>query len=153
VAAAKITERVPGTAVVMLTVSRDDEDLFAALKAGASGYLLKDMDASRLHAALLGVLQGEAALPRTLVARVIDEFRAAERRPVLRLLGRRGVELTDREWEVLEQLRQGLDTGEIAARLGVSPVTVRRHVSGILAKLRVRDRKEMLQLLDDHATG
>jgi DNA-binding NarL/FixJ family response regulator len=63
------------------------------------------------------------------------------------------VELTDREWSVLEQLRQGLDTVEIAARLGVSPVTVRRHVSGVLAKLRVRDRKEMLQLLDDHATG
>jgi DNA-binding NarL/FixJ family response regulator len=148
-AAAQITERLPGTAVVMLTVSRDDEDLFAALKAGALGYLLKEMDEQRLHAALRGVLAGEAAIPRTLVARVVEEFRAAERRPALPLLRRRGVQLTSREWEVLERLRKGHSTGEIAAQLAVSQVTVRRHVSAILTKLRVSDRKEMLKLLDE----
>jgi two-component system nitrate/nitrite response regulator NarL len=152
-AAAKIAELQPDTTVVMLTVSRDDEDLFAALQAGASGYLLKDMAPARLAATLDGVLAGEAALPRTLVARVIREFRFAERRHGLPLLKRRGVELTEREWEVLQPMREGLSTGEIADRLGVSPVTVRRHVSGILAKLRVRDRKAALRLFEDEDTA
>jgi two-component system, NarL family, nitrate/nitrite response regulator NarL len=148
-AAARITEQLPGTAVVMLTVSRDDEDLFAALRAGALGYLLKDMDPSRLAAALRGVLTGEAALPRTLVARVIGELRAAERRPSLPLVRRRGVTLTAREWEVLELLREELTTAEIAHRLGIADVTVRRHVSAILAKLRVPDRRAMARLFED----
>jgi DNA-binding NarL/FixJ family response regulator len=152
-AAGRITEELPGSAVVMLTVSRDDADLFAALKAGASGYLLKDMDPERLPAALRGVLEGEAALPRTLVARVLEEFRGAERRPLPRFLKRRGVELTDREWEVLELLREELSTAQIAHRLGVSPVTVRRHVSAILGKLRVPDRKAMARLLEEHDDG
>ena len=152
-AAGRITEELPGTRVVMLSVSRDDADVFAALKAGASGYLLKDMDPERLPAALRGVLAGEAALPRTLVARVIEEFRGAERRPLPRFLKRRGVELTDREWEVLELLREELSTADIASRLGVSPVTVRRHVSAILAKLRVPDRKAMARLLEEHDVG
>jgi DNA-binding NarL/FixJ family response regulator len=147
-AAARITEHVPETAVVMLTVSRDDEDLFASLRAGALGYLLKDMDPGRLSAALRGVLSGEAALPRTLVARVVEEFRAAERRPSLPLVKRRGAKLTSREWEVLELLRKQLSTAAIAQHLGVSDVTVRRHVSSILAKLRVPDRQAMARLFE-----
>jgi DNA-binding NarL/FixJ family response regulator len=150
-AAAAIVERCPGTAVVMLTVSRADGDLFAALKAGASGYLLKDMDPERLAPALRGVLSGEAALPRTLVARVLQEFRVAERRPLLTLGTRTGVRLTTREHEVLEMLRDGLSTGEIASRMSRSPVTVRRHVSAILAKLRLRDRRALARLLAEHA--
>jgi two-component system nitrate/nitrite response regulator NarL len=149
-AAARISEQLPGTAVVMLTISRDDGDLFAALKAGAAGYLLKDMDSGRLPAALLGVLSGEAALPRTLMARVIEAFRTTERRPTLPLLKRRGVRLTSRESEVLEMLRDELSTAQIADRLGLSPVTVRRHVSALLAKLRVPNRKAMVRLLEEH---
>jgi DNA-binding NarL/FixJ family response regulator len=147
-AAAAIGERLPGAAIVMLTVSRDDDDLFASLKAGALGYLLKDMDPARLAPALQGVLDGEAALPRTLVARVLREFRTAERRPSLPFLKQRGIQLTDREHEVLVMLRDGLSTAEIAHRLGRSPVTVRRHVSAILAKLRVPDRRAMARLLE-----
>jgi DNA-binding NarL/FixJ family response regulator len=147
-AAARIAQQVPATAVVMLTVSREDEDLFASLRAGAVGYLLKDMDPGRLAAALRGVLSGEAALPRTLVARVIEEFCSAERRPLLPLVRRRGARLTPREWEVLELLREQLSTAAIAHRLGLSDVTVRRHVSSILAKLRVPDRKAMARLLE-----
>jgi DNA-binding NarL/FixJ family response regulator len=150
-AAARITEHVPETAVVMLTVSRDDDDLFASLRAGALGYLLKDMDPGRLSAALRGVLSGEAALPRTLVARVVEEFRAAERRPSLPLVKRRGAKLTSREWEVLELLRKQLSTAAIAQHLGVSDVTVRRHVSSILAKLRVPDRQAMARLFEQEA--
>jgi DNA-binding NarL/FixJ family response regulator len=152
-AAARIAQQAPASAVVMLTVSRDDEDLFASLRAGALGYLLKDMDPSRLSAALRGVLSGEAALPRTLVARVVEEFRSAGRRPSLRLVRRRGASLTAREWEVLELLRQERSTAEIAHRLGVSAVTVRRHVSAILAKLRVPDRRAMARLFAAEAVS
>jgi DNA-binding NarL/FixJ family response regulator len=152
-AAVTIGERFPNAAVVMLTVSRDDDDLFASLKAGAMGYLLKDMDPTRLAPALQGVLDGEAALPRTLVARVLSEFRTAERRPSLPFLKQRGIQLTDREHEVLVMLRDGLSTAEIANRLGRSPVTVRRHVSATLAKLRVPDRKAMARLLEEHVAA
>lgn len=148
-AAAGIASELPDAAIVMLTVSRDDSDLFDALRAGASGYLLKDTDPARLPHALRGVLEGEAALPRTLVARVIDEFQARSKRRRLAFAKKRGVELTEREWEVLELLHQKLSTAEIANRLGVSRVTVRSHIAAILKKLRVPDREAALKLLDE----
>jgi DNA-binding NarL/FixJ family response regulator len=148
-AAARIHAALPDTAVVMLTVSNDNNDLFDALRAGASGYLLKDTDPARLPFALRGVLEGEAALPRALVARLIDEFRDREQRRVS-LLKRRSVELTSREWQVLELLRTGLTTGEIADQLVISRVTVRTHVSAILKKLQVGNRKAALQLFEEN---
>ena len=148
-AAAQITHAQPDIAVVMLTVSRDDNDLFDALRAGALGYLLKDTDPDRLPHALRGVLEGEAALPRALVARVIDEFRDRGRRRRLPLVKQKGVELTSREWEVLELMREDLSTAEIAERLFVSPVTVRSHIAAVLRKLRVPDRKAALKLLEE----
>jgi DNA-binding NarL/FixJ family response regulator len=147
-AAETIARELPESAVVMLTVSRTDTDLFNALRAGASGYLLKDIDPARLPLALRGVLDGEAALPRRLVALLIEEFRERKRRRRLPLVGRRSVELTDRESEVLEAMRQGLTTYEIAARLFISPVTVRTHVSAILRKLHVPTREAALELLE-----
>jgi DNA-binding NarL/FixJ family response regulator len=146
-AAAQIAARLPETAIVMLTVSDSDEDLFAALRAGAQGYLLKDMDPGRLPLALEGVLDGEAALPRALVARVLDEFRTRRRRRRLLLPGGRGCTLTDREWETLELLAEGLSTAEVAERLLVAPVTVRRHAAAIVKKLNVDDRRSLLQLV------
>lgn len=145
-AAGQITKALPETAVVMLTASRDDEDLFDALRVGASGYLLKDMDPDRLPNALRGVLAGEAALPRELVSRVLDEFRG---RPKRRLLpgGRAATRLTSREVEVFEMLKEGLSTEQIGHRLFVSPVTVRGHVSTTLKKLQVKSRAEALKLL------
>jgi DNA-binding NarL/FixJ family response regulator len=144
-AAEEIARKVPDAAIVMLTVSRSDRDLFDALRVGASGYLLKDTDPERLPLALRGVLEGEAALPRHLVALVIEEFRErGRRRPILK---KRGVVLTDREWEVLDLMSQGLTTFEIADRLFIEPVTVRTHVSAILKKLRVSSRKAALELL------
>jgi len=103
--------------------------------------------------ALRGVLDGEAALPRGLVARLIDEFRTRGKRRRLPLMRQRGVELTEREWEVLELLHDGLSTAAIAERLGISPVTVRRHVSEILKKLRVTSREEAVRLLEDGGGG
>jgi DNA-binding NarL/FixJ family response regulator len=148
-AARRIADELPNTQIVMLTVSREDDDLFDALRAGASGYLLKDTDPDRLPLALRGVLSGEAALPRALVARVIEEFRDRGRRRRLPVLRRLGVDLTDREWEVLELLREELSTKDVAARLGISEVTVRRHASSVLQKLDVKDRREALRLLDE----
>jgi DNA-binding NarL/FixJ family response regulator len=147
-AAHEVTSSLQETAVVMLTVSRNDSDLFDSLKAGAAGYLLKDTDPERLPHALRGVLAGEAALPRELVSRVIDEFRGRGRRRT-RVAAQRGVELTSREWEVLDLMRERLSTAEIAKRLVLSPVTVRRHVSAILGKLRVPDRESALRLVEN----
>jgi DNA-binding NarL/FixJ family response regulator len=146
-AAEQISSLLPEVPVVMLTVSRNDDDLFDALRAGAAGYLLKDTDPVRLPHALRGVLAGEAALPRGLVARVLDEFREHGRRRRLPLLGGRGVQLTSREWQVLEFMREGLTTAQMAGRLFVSPVTVRRHVSTILRKLEVPDRAAAVEAL------
>jgi DNA-binding NarL/FixJ family response regulator len=146
-AAQEITSRLPRTAVVMLTVSNDDEDLFAAIRAGASGYLLKDMDPDRLAEALKGIVSGEAAVPRALVARLVEEFRGAGKRRIA-LSDARTVEFTDREWDVLVRLRDGLTTTQIAEQLFVSPVTVRRHLSTAFKKMRVSDRKAALEILN-----
>jgi DNA-binding NarL/FixJ family response regulator len=147
-AAAEISRRLPDAAIVMLTVSREDADLFDALRAGATGYLLKDIDPARLPLALEGVLAGEAALPRGLVTRLVQEFRTRQRSKRL-LAGFAGARLTDREWDVLELMREGQSTNEIATRLAITPVTVRRHISEILRKLRVTDRESAVRLLEE----
>jgi DNA-binding NarL/FixJ family response regulator len=147
-AAAELAEALPEMPIVMLTVSDTSEDLFEALRAGACGYLLKDTDPQRLPYALAAVLDGEAPLPRVLTARLITEFRrhGSERRTPDADGGL--VTLSERESEVLELLRTELTTKQIAHRLGISPVTVRRHISELLRKLRVSDRDAALRLTD-----
>jgi DNA-binding NarL/FixJ family response regulator len=147
-AAWEITARLPSTRVVMLTISESDGDLFGALRAGASGYLLKDIDPRRLPHAINDVLNGEAAIPRHLAARLIREFR--DRSPRRRTPAARGepAQLTSREWEVLNLLREGLTTAAISNQLCVSQATVRSHISGVLKKLRVPDRESALRLID-----
>jgi DNA-binding NarL/FixJ family response regulator len=150
-AAELLVAGLPGTAVVMLSATVDDVRLFAALRAGARGYLLKDMDPKRLPAALLGVLDGEAALPRSMMGAVLDEFRARERGRHASQLSRLGVQLTNRERQVLELLDSGHPTAAIAERLSISVVTVRRHISEILRKLGVPDRDSALHVLRESA--
>jgi DNA-binding NarL/FixJ family response regulator len=145
--ARQIAAELPDTAIVMLSVSDSEDFLFDAIRAGASGYLLKDMDPNRLPAALSGVLAGEAAFPRRLMIRVIEEFSERQRRRVPLPAGGRA-ELTGREWEVLELLRTGETTATTARRLGISQITVRRHVSDAVRKLRVENRAAALELLD-----
>jgi DNA-binding NarL/FixJ family response regulator len=151
-AAWEIAARLPRAKIVMLTVSDDDADLFAALRAGAHGYLLKTMNLQRLPDALEGVLSGEAAIPRTLVAHMLEQFRGHEprwRRPVAdHGLGQR---LTSREWEVLALLAQQQSTGEIARRLMLSTVAVRVHIASIVRKLGVADRSAVINLFRGHA--
>jgi DNA-binding NarL/FixJ family response regulator len=149
-ATAELTESFPSIPVVMLSVSDANEDLFEALRAGASGYLLKDSDPTRLPQALRSVLDGEAPLPRSLTARLIDEFRRCGREREARNAAGELITFTEREWEVLGLLRNQLTTNQIALRLGISPVTVRRHISEILAKLQVANRGAALRLTDEN---
>ncbi len=145
----EVTTRLPDTKVVMITVSIDDQDLLNALRAVAVGYLLKDSNLDRLPEALIDALNGGAAIPRRLVARVIDEFRdhGPRRRAVIT---DRGYDLTSREWEVFGLVRQGLSTSEIASRLFVSRATVRSHVAALLKKLNVKDRDALRHLDADN---
>lgn len=145
-AARQIARTLPGTAIVMLTASAEDADLFDSLRAGASGYLLKDTDPTVLVAELRSALDGEAPLSRRLVSRILDEFRS----PATPRFSRRShasTKLSAREWEVMELLGGGLSTDEVAQRLFLSPTTIRVHVSSVLRKLRVRDRESALKVL------
>jgi DNA-binding NarL/FixJ family response regulator len=98
---------------------------------------------------LAGVLAGEAAIPRTLVAQMTEHFRDRGPRRRSPATSVADVQLTSREWEVLDLLRQGLTTGKIAKRLVLSPVTVRTHVHAILRKLRVPDRDAAIRLFEE----
>jgi DNA-binding NarL/FixJ family response regulator len=145
----RIRDALPKIKIVMLTGSERDEDLFGSLRAGADGYLMASTSFGRLPHAIRGVVSGEAALPRQMTARLIREYRDRGRRPVpkLAVMGRT-IELTVREFEVLERLRKHERTGEIADQLGISEITVRRHVSAALRKLGVSSRRDAVDLLE-----
>jgi DNA-binding NarL/FixJ family response regulator len=146
-AAETLSAEAPETSIVMLTVSDSTEDVLAALRAGAVGYLPKDTRPDRLAAALCGVLKGEAALPRALVGRVLSEFRGltAAADDLVRV---GEIELSARESEILRLLRAGKTTMEISKVLGLSPITVRRHISTGVAKLGVADRDAALAAIE-----
>ena len=148
-AARAIKQALPATKIVMMTASPSEEDLFGALGAGADGYLLMSTPASRLAHVLRGVANGEAALPRWMTARLIQEFRERGTKHRVNLPAGAGeAELTAREFEVLTRLRRGERTADIAARLGISEVTVRRHVSSVLHKFGTPNRRGALEILD-----
>ena len=146
----RILEAAPASIVVMLTVSRNDDDLFDALQAGASGYVLKDVELSKVPALVHRAIQGEALLSGELAARLVDEFRERGRRRRLLEQGAPSAQLSRREWQVLELLADHLTTAEIAARLFLEPVTVRTHIARILHKLQVPNRQAALRLFDRH---
>jgi DNA-binding NarL/FixJ family response regulator len=148
-AASNITARLPHTIVLMLTVSRESEDLLESLRRGANGYLLKDMNPGKLPVAVRAALAGEAAVPRELAGYLIEELRHEPRPRHAPTLEPGRPELTKREWEVLDLLCDGAGTAEIADRLFLSRVTVRRHVSAILRKLGVSSREEAVRLVED----
>ena len=146
VAAAEISQALPDTTLVMLTASQDDRDLFAALRAGASAYLVKGMDPHRIGPALRSALAGETTLPRWLVRQVMAEFEPAPRRRLLLPHRAKHVQLTEREAEILDLMAEGLSTDEMAKRLFVAPVTVRSHIAAVLKKLQVKDRESAIRL-------
>jgi DNA-binding NarL/FixJ family response regulator len=147
-AASRIADAVPSTSVVMLTVSDSTEDVLAALRAGAVGYLPKDMRPDRLPAALCGVLKGEAALPRALVGRVLQELRGFTAGQAENPVRVGEVQLTPRESEILKMLRSGRTTIEVGELLSLSPITVRRHVSASVAKLGVANREAAIRAIE-----
>jgi DNA-binding NarL/FixJ family response regulator len=151
-AAREIARRLPQTAIVMLSASSDHTDVIDAIRAGAAGYLLKSMNPDRIAPALRGVLAGEAAIPRSLMAHLVKDLQTQGRRRLI--AGKRGrVDLTRREWEVLELMCDKLSSPEIAERLSISQVTVRRHASRIVRKLGVRDREEAIALVRGRSEG
>jgi DNA-binding NarL/FixJ family response regulator len=146
-AAETISREAPATAIVMLSAYAGKDEVMAALRAGAVGYLPKDTRPDRLPAALGGVLKGEAALPRALVGVVLHEFRdftAPEESPIR--VG--AVELSLQESKVLRLLRSGMTTAEVGEALSLSPITVRRHVSAGVAKLGVADRAAAMRAIE-----
>ena len=150
-AVARIAKASPKTMIVVLSRSDRREDVVTAFTRGASGYLLKGTSGERLAATLRGAYRGEPPLSRSLVPHLVDEIR---RGSVRRLTLPGGpVTLTPREWEVGELLREGRSTSEIAERLGVSPVTVRRHVGLLLNKLGAEDRQAAVDLLRAYGRG
>ncbi len=128
----------PLVPVVVVTAAYDDDELLRVLRGGVLGYLRHDMAPESMARALFGVVSGEPAIPRVLVARVLDELRRLE--PSRSRVDLPNVRLTEREWDVLELLARGLHTDVIAQRLFISPVTVRTHVAAVMRKLGVRSR-------------
>lgn len=153
-AAWEISARLPTTKVVMLSVSDEDTDLFSALRAGAVGYLVKDLDLRLLPRALRDVADGKAAIPRALVTRMVKQFHTHEPRfRTTAMTTDLGPRLTSREWDVLAALAEGLSTREISRRLQIKPSGVRAHISALVHKLGVADRDEAVALFRKSTAG
>jgi two-component system NarL family response regulator len=136
-----IREAFPATRIIMLTVSDDEDDLFDAVKAGANGYLLKEVSIEEVSDAVRAVVQGQSLISPSMAAKLISEFGSLARRAE-ESEATPSVRLSDRELEVLKRVARGLDNDEIAAELDMSPTAVRNHVANILEKLQLRSRIE-----------
>jgi DNA-binding NarL/FixJ family response regulator len=130
-----------GVRVVVLTTYELDEYVFEALRAGASGFVTKDVKADELRNAVRVVASGQALLSPSVSRRVVDVFAT---RPTMPISPERLGVLTDRERDVLELVGRGLSNEEIADRLHMSPLTAKTHVSRILSKLGARDRAQLV---------
>ncbi|MGY0068709.1 response regulator [Streptomyces sp. QTS137] len=137
----RITAATPHIRVLVLTTFDLDEYVYEALRAGASGFLLKDASSDQLAEAVRVVAAGDALLAPGVTRRLIAEFARLEGRPRPPLRERVG-DLTERETEVLGLIAQGLSNAEIAVRLVVAEQTVKTHVGRILVKLGLRDRTQ-----------
>jgi DNA-binding NarL/FixJ family response regulator len=135
-AAARLLAAQPDLAILILTMHQDDESLFAAMRAGARGYLLKGADSAEVAAAIQAVARGEAIYGPGIAQRIIDFF-SGRHEP---FTARAFPELTDRERDILELLARGSANREIASRLGITEKTVRNHLSSVFLKLQVNDR-------------
>lgn len=135
----RICKSFPSIKVVILTISEEDQDLFEAIKSGASGYLLKKVQPDELTSMLGGVFRGEAPISRFMANKIMTEFATREHR------GQQSAEIAEeklshRETEVLRLVVHGLTNKEISAKLGIEPTTVKNHLKNILGKLHLRNR-------------
>jgi DNA-binding NarL/FixJ family response regulator len=147
-ATARIRVEHPAAAAVVLTMDNDDDSIFAALRAGARGYLLKEAEVPDIERAITGASRGEAVFGSGIAERVLAFFSGSRSMSVSPF-----PQLTPREHEVLELIAQGLDNASIARRLVLSDKTVRNRVSDVLAKLHARSRAEMVALARDAGLG
>lgn len=135
-----VSGELPGTRVVMLTVSDDDDDLFEAIKAGAQGYLLKNTDTQTFFELIEGAAQGEAPISRRLAGKILNEFArqsSEDKEPA-----ERADELSTREKEVLRFVAEGMTNRDIGVQLNLSENTVKYHLKNILQKLHLRNRAQ-----------
>jgi DNA-binding NarL/FixJ family response regulator len=137
-AAAEITRAAPAVAILMLTMFDDDDSVFAAMRAGASGYILKGAEQDQIVRAIRGVAADEAIFGPGIARRVLDYLHGP------RSAAPSFPHLTAREHQVLDLLAAGLPNGAIAGRLGLAPKTVSNHVSTILVKLQAASRAEAI---------
>ncbi len=134
-----------GVKVIILTTFESDEYVYQAIRAGASGFLVKDTEPADLIQAVRVVARGDALLSPSVTRRLITDLATRpERPPSSDISGRALARLTDREREVLALVAEGLSNDEIAARLFLSPLTSKTHVSRIMTKLDARDRAQLV---------
>lgn len=143
-----IAEEHPDTRVVMLTMSEDLDSALTALRDGAGGYLVKGAGAERVELAIRTVASGDVVLDQSLVHGVTELVHARRSDP-----GRPFPQLTDREFEILQLVAEGLNNAEIARRLVVNPKTVRNHVSNVFAKIHANDRPSAIVLAHRQGVG
>jgi DNA-binding NarL/FixJ family response regulator len=132
-----VSRAAPSTTIIVMADASDADQMLEAIHAGAMGYLPGGITPERLTRVIFAVDSREAVLPRALVADLLLELRAA---------GGESAGLTSREAQVLGMLRRGHSTASIANGLGITPVTVRRHISGLVRKLGVADRSRLIQV-------
>jgi len=139
----KIKQKYPHIKIIMLTVFDNDENIFNAIKAGADGYLLKEINAGDLHSGILETLNGGAAMNPSIALKTLkllrNPFVAQDKKDL------QDIKLTEREIDVLEQLSKGLSYNAIANNLMLSTGTIRKHIEHIYRKLQVHNKLEAVQ--------
>lgn len=144
-AARRIAAELPGARILMLTVSADSDDVLDALQAGAQGYILKGTSPEGIVDAVRAVYEGSGVIAPAVAPTVLQEIRRSRDRH-LRTHDGGSVQLTEREWDILNALDRGDSTSQIAESLFVAQVTVRSHINALTKKLQVSDREEAVAL-------
>ena len=145
----EIRKLFPQIKVLVLTTFGDDEWVFDAVRAGASGYILNDTSRQELHKAIRGTAAGESFVAPAVAGKLMAQLSSQQQLPASQITEK----LTDRELEVLEQLAHGFTNADIALRLHLSEGTVRNHISAILTKLEVNDRTQAAILAIQYGLG
>jgi len=143
----QVKQKFPQIKIIMLTVFDNDEHIFNAIKAGADGYLLKEVSPDMLHNGILETLNGGAAMHPSIAMKTLKLLR----NPIAfeQVNSEEEIKLTSREIEVLEQLSKGLNYNQIAENLILSPATIRKHIENIYTKLQVHNKLEAVQKARD----
>jgi DNA-binding NarL/FixJ family response regulator len=139
----------PHIGVIVVTMFEDDDSVFAAMRAGAHGYVLKGAEQDEMLRAIRAVATGEALFSAPIARRLMNFFALPKPQAAPEVFP----ELTERERELLELIAQGFNNAEIAARLSISPKTVRNHISNIFSKLQVTDRAQAIIRARDAGLG